>query len=818
MPRIRVNGQWQRPDADADTPLLWVLRDHLQLKGTKFGCGVGICGICTVLADGQPLHSCVVPLADAAGRDITTIEGLARSGHPLLSAWLDEQVPQCGYCQPGQIMTAAALLTRHPRPDAGQIAEAMTGVLCRCGTYQRIGRGVAKATRLTAAEVRPLAAAAAVDDACVTLDDWIRIGNDGTVTVQINHAEMGQGVTTALAALIAEELEVDLSRVRTEFAPAEPRYRNPLFDEQTTGGSTSVRGEWERLSRAGARTRIRLIKAAATQWRARQRDCVAEHGTVLHRPTGRRLDYGALAPAAAAIAAPHRVRLKNPHEYRLLGQPLPRLELPDMTAGRAVYGIDVDLPGCRAASVVRCPVFGGSLRGYDAAAALEVPGVERVLAIASGVAVVARDSWSALRGREALQVDWDPGPNARLDNDALEQQLEAALDAGGEIHQHRGRPVELLSGAERVVQADYDTAPLAHAALEPMNCTAWLTVDGCEVWVGTQSQEGARHTAAAVSGLPLRKVRVHSQYLGGAFGGRLESDVVADAVELARATGWPVQVLWTRADDMQHDHYRPPFRARLRALLDDDGWPLAWWQRGAGAEVVGEAWAKCAYEIPHLHTEFVPVDTPLPAGAWRSVGAGQDAFAVESFIDELAHAAGRDPFEFRRALLGDAPHHRTVLEYAAEKAGWGTPAPAGRFRGIAAYRSFGSYAAEVAEVSVDAGMITVHRVVCAVDCGRIVNPDTVRAQMEGGIAFGLSAALKEAVVVVDGRVQQGTYQDYPILTFAEMPEVEVHIIRSDGPPGGAGEPGVPPIAPAVANAVAAATGVRLRRLPLRLPA
>ncbi|MEJ2345768.1 MAG: molybdopterin-dependent oxidoreductase [Gammaproteobacteria bacterium] len=818
MPRIRVNGQWQHPDADADTPLLWVLRDHLQLKGPKFGCGVGICGICTVLADGEPLHSCMVSLGEAAGRDITTIEGLARSGHPLLSAWLAEQVPQCGYCQPGQIITAAALLARHPHPDAEQIAEAMNGVLCRCGTYQRVRRGVARATQLTAAQARPLAEAAGVDDAGVTLDDWIRIGNDGTVTVQINHAEMGQGVTTALAALIAEELEVDLSQVRTEFAPAERRYRNPVFDEQTTGGSTSVRGEWERLSRAGARVRVRLIKAAARQWRARQRDCVAEHGTVLHRPTGRRLAYGALAPSAAAIAAPQRVRLKGPHEYRLLGRPLPRLELPDMTAGRAVYGIDVALPGCRVASVLRCPVFGGSLRRYDAAAARAVPGVERVLAITGGVAVVARDTWSALRGREALQVDWDPGPAPRLDNAVLEQLLEAGLNTAGEVRRHRGRPAQLLKGAEQVIEADYNTAPLAHAALEPMNCTARLTADGCEVWVGTQSQEGARNTAAAVSGLPLRKVRVHSQYLGGAFGGRLESDAVADAVELAQATGWPVQVLWTRADDMQHDHYRPPFRARLRGLLDRDGWPLAWWQRGAGAGVAGEAWAQCPYEIPHLHTEFVAVDTPLPAGAWRSVGAGQDAFAVESFIDELARAAGRDPFEYRRALLGDAPYHRAVLESAAEKAGWGTPAPAGHYRGIAAYRSFGSYAAEVAEVSVHAGVINVHRVVCAVDCGRIVNPDTVRAQMEGGIAFGLSAALKEAVVVENGRVPQGTYQDYPILTFAEMPEVEVHIIRSDGPPGGAGEPGVPPIAPAVANAVAAATGIRLRGLPLRLPA
>jgi isoquinoline 1-oxidoreductase beta subunit len=487
-----------------------------------------------------------------------------------------------------------------------------------------------------------------------------------------------------------------------------------------------------------------------------------------------------------------------------------------MVAGRTVYGLDVSLPGMRVASIERCPVVGGRVAGLDAATALAVPGVERVVTVTSGVAVVARDAWASLRGREALRVGWDYGPNVDLDNAVIDARLADALEQAGDVREHEGNIARAFSETTRVVEADYATAPLAHATLEPMNCTARVADGGCDVWVGTQSQEGARKSAARVSGLSLSRVQVHSQYLGGGFGRRLESDVVAEAVELAMAVGSPVQVLWTRADDFQHDYYRPAHMARLRAALDADGWPLAWFQRSAGPAVAGEAHAELPYAVPKLRTEFVEVDSPLPAGAWRSVGAGQNAFAVESFVDELAHAAGRDAFEYRRALLREAPRHRGVLELAAEAAGWGDPAPAGRHRGIAVYRSFGSYVAEVAEVSVDGSEVRVHRVVCAIDCGRVVNPDTIRAQIEGGVAFGLSAALMEAVVIEQGRVTQATFQDYPILTLAEMPDVEVHIVASDEAPGGVGEPGVPPIAPAVANAVAAATGIRLRALPLRV--
>ena len=814
--QLQINGETRSVDTPPETPLLWVLRDHLGLKGTKFGCGVGVCGICTVLADGEALHACMAPAGELRGRHITTIEGLAAMGHPVLSAWIAEQVPQCGYCQPGQIMTAAALLERHPRPDDGQITEALDGVLCRCGTYQRIRRGVHRAAALAPGEVNPLPAPPPAAGG-VNLDQWIRIDADGGVTVQINHAEMGQGVSSALAALVAEELEVDLARVRTEFAPARPRYRNPLFDEQTTGGSTSVRGEWEPLSRAGAGARMRLVTAAARRWRVPEDECAARDGAVIHRPTDRRLGYAEVAAAAAAIAPPRHLRLKSPEECRLLGRPFPRLDLPAMAGGRAVYGLDVSLPDLRVATVVRCPVPGGRLRSHDAKDALAVPGVEAVVPVARGVAVVAADTWAALQGRAVLTVDWDEGPDSRLDNAALTARVDAALAEHGAMQQRAGRAASVLARAPHVLEAHYTTAPLAHATLEPMNCNARVSDEGCEVWLGTQSPEGARTTAARVSGLPLGKVQVHSQYLGGGFGRRAESDMVAEAVELARGTGWPVQVIWTRADDFQHDYYRPLYRARLRATLDADGWPGVWWQRAASAPVAGEGHGELPYRVPDLEREFVAVEPALPAGAWRSVGAGQDAFAVESFVDELAVAAGRDPFQYRRALLAGAPRHRAVLELAAERAGWGAPRPPDRHQGIAVYACFGSYVAEVAEVSVADGRITVHRMVCAIDCGRTVNPDTVRAQIEGGVANGLSAALIEAVTVEGGRVRHSTFQDYPILTLAGMPTVDVHIVPSEAPPGGVGEPGVPPVAPAVANAVAAATGIRLRDLPLRLP-
>ncbi|MGN2390975.1 molybdopterin cofactor-binding domain-containing protein [Pelomicrobium sp. G1] len=817
MIELAVNGERRSLTLDSRTPLLWALRDALGLKGTKYGCGVGVCGICVVWLDGAPAKACQVPLAEAAGRAVTTLEGLG-SEHPVVRAWIAEQVPQCGYCQGGQIMTAAALLARDPRPSPQEAAAALDEVLCRCGTYHRIRRAFARAAQgdlPPAPGMTPPPAPPGTRH--FALNDFVRLGTDGTFTVVVNHSEMGQGALTGLALLVAEELGVAPSALRTEFAPAEARYKNPMWNVQLTGGSSSIRGEWERLRRAGAEAREKLLAAAAKRWRVNARECRLYDDGITHEPTGRSLPLGELAEAAAQERPPARIRLKPPSAFRFIGRPAPRLDIPDMVAGRTVYGIDVEVPGRLVAVVARPPEFGGRLKRVDPSRALAVPGVVRVLEIGNGVAVVAETFLQALQGREALDIEWAPGPHGALSNDGIEAALEEALARPGKVVLARGRPKRVLTRAERVLEAIYATPYLAHGTLEPMNCTAHVHGDGCDVWVGTQSQEDAQKAAAQAAGLPRSRVRVHTAFLGGGFGRRLETDFVAEAVELSKAMGTPVQVLWTRADDLRHDAYRPAHRARLQAALDRKGWPEALFVRVAGPELALDM-VEVPYAIPHYREEHAEVASPVPTGAWRAVGASQNGFVVEGFIDELAHAGGHDPFEFRRTLLASHPRHRAVLERAAALAGWGTPLPPGRGRGIATYASFGAWVALVAEAAVnEAGKIQVERVTSVIDCGLAVNPDSVLAQVEGGIAMGLSATLKEEVRIEGGRVTQATFRDYPILTFSEMPELEVEIAESREPPGGVGEPAVPVVAPAVANAVFAATGLRLRRLPLRLP-
>lgn len=813
MIEIKVNGKKRTISADLDKPLLWVLRDELGLKGTKYGCGVGICGICTVLLDGEPNHACMVPLGRVGGRAVTTIEGLPPD-HAVLRAWIAQQVPQCGYCQSGWILAAAALLHKHPHPRDKEIDAALNGIYCRCGTYPRI-RAAVHAAAAGDLPPAPIPGPGEVPREVFEFDKWIAIAADGTIVLTINHSEMGQGALTGLVMLAAEELEVDPGCVRTVFAPAEAVYKNPMWGEQFTGGSSSIRGEWEPFRLRAAAVRERLVAAAARRWQVKAAECRAESGEVAHLPSGRRAAYGELARAALEETAPRSIPLKPVETFRLIGKPLPRREIPDMVTGRTCYGIDVARPGMRVAVVARCPVFGGRVKRFDPSAAIAVPGVREVVAIESGVAVAADDFWSAWRGREALAVEWDEGPHARHDNGSLYAEIEAALSRDGKVTRRQGHVRHALKNAARVLEAVYRTPYLAHATLEPMNCVAEVRAEGCDIWVGTQSQVDTQKVAARLTGLPRRKVRVHTQFLGGGFGRRLETDFVAEAVELAKTLGVPVQVIWTRADDLQHDKYRPAGAARLEAGLDEEGWPIAWRMRLAGSELVLEG-VDMPYAIPNIREEQIEVPSPVPTGAWRSVGAGQNAFAIESFVDELAHAAGRDPFEYRRALLKDAPRMRAVLEQAAAHAGWGRPLPPGRGRGMAIYRSFGSIVAQVAEVACADNRVKVERVVCVIDCGVAVHPDAVRAQLEGAIVQGLSAALHEEVRIEGGRVTQSSFQDYPILTLAETPGIEVHIVKSTEPPGGVGEPGVPPIAPAVANAVFAATGKRLRRLPLRL--
>lgn len=817
MVTLDVNGQKVPVRGPLDSPLLWVLREELGLKGTKYGCGIGVCGSCTVHVDGEACHACVTTLAEVAGKKILTIEGIAQRPNHLISAWIAEQASQCGYCQPGQIMTAAALLARNPAPTDAEIDAAMSKVLCRCGAYQRIRRAIRSAQR-NKVEAVPQAterASRAVKEA--VFNRWIRIATDGMVTLIIDRSEMGQGASTGLAMLAAEELGVDLAQMRTEFAPAHPDYVNPLLGEQATGGSTSIRAAWEPLREAAAETRERLVAAAAAAWDVKKSECRVERGAVIHVASGRPIGFGELAERAVARAAARKVRLKQPDTFQIIGTSQPRLDLPDHVSGCTIFGSDVSIPEALIAVVARPPVFGSRLKTVNDGRARAIEGVRGIVKLETGVAVVAESVWSALNGREALDVTWDEGPLAELGTAEISRRFVHAASRRGRIERDDGDLDAALGKAKTVIEAVYETPYLAHATMEPMNCTARLGPDGCDVWAPTQAQTEAQRVAAEAAGLPIDRVRIHTTLLGGGFGRRLDADFVDEAVRIAKAVGRPVQVLWTRDDDMRHDHYRPANYTRLRAGFDRSGTLAAWFQRIVGPPLAQDG-VDLPYAIPNIREEHVEVDPGIPTGPWRSVGASQNAFVIESFIDELAYAVKSDPFAFREKLLRKAPRHRAVLELAAEKAGWSTPLPPGQHRGIAVYHSFGSYVAQVAEVSVSpSGAIKVHRVVCAIDCGIAVNPDLVASQMEGAIAFGLSAALKGEITIDHGRIMQANFKDYPILTCLEMPDVEVHIAPRQDEPGGVGEPGVPPIAPAVANAVFAATGQRFRRLPLRLP-
>jgi len=644
---------------------------------------------------------------------------------------------------------------------------------------------------------------------------WVQIGSDGRVLIRVPSSEMGQGVMTALPMLVAEELDAAWESVSAEHAPVHPAFTNPLMGTQATGGSSSVRGFWNLAREVGAAGRELLLRAAAETWGVDRQSCHTEPGLVVHAASGRRLTYGQLAAKAATLPVPDEVVLKDPGQYRIIGRPMRRLDTPAKVDGSAVYGIDVWLEGLKTAVVARCPVFGGSPKRFDASDALKVPGVLRVLPISSGVAVVANGFWPALKGRERLKIEWSEGPNARLSSAEISRRLAEAADKGKPAAR-RGDIETVLRSASRRIEAVYEVPYLAHATMEPMNCTARIGRDGCDVWVPTQSPGWTRSTAARISGLPAERVRVHTTFLGGGFGRRAATDFVIEAVELARATGWPVKLIWTREDDMRHDLYRPATYNRLAGALDDQGSPIAWRHRIAGSNAQGAA--NLPYAIPNLEVTYAALNTGVPTGAWRSVGSSQNAYISECFLDELARAGGRDPFELRRLLLWDRPRHLGVLELAAERAGWARTPPPGRHRGIALAASFGSFVAQVAEVSVERWRVRVHKVVCAIDCGMIVNPDTITAQMESGIVFGLTAALKGEIRIAGGSAVEGNFDAYPLLTMAEMPEVEVHIVPSTEPPGGVGEPGTPPIAPAVANAVLAATGHPVRRLPIRIHA
>lgn len=879
---LTVNGEPYAVEGSADTPLLWVLRDTLGLTGTKYSCGKGVCGACTVHVDGQARRSCTMPLSAAAGKEIITIEGLASGSlHPVQQAWIEERVPQCGYCQPGQIMMAAALLADNPKPTDAQINERMSGALCRCGTYQRIRRAIHRAaegatagngaggvthygtllaqekaadrstsallpvmgalalstagakakvsrrgflqiaaaagtglvigiylpgcrgestptpgqalpatatptptaaTTTAGGTMEPSAPPTAVPTATVepTItpnpearlepDLYLRLDGTGAITLITPKSELGQGVHTALAMTVAEELMVDWTAINHEMAPV-----NPAFGKLSTSGSSSMVDCYGRLRKAAAQARTLLIQAASQTWEVDEDSCYAQAGLVIHEPSGRQLAYADLVETAAALPPVWNVTYVDPEKYTVVGQPLGRLDNPQIVGGSAIFGLDVQVPNMLYAVVARCPVAGGSAVSYDAAPAEAVEGVRQIVPIESGIAVVANNTWSALLGREALGITWDEGENAGLSNDMIRQELTARFNTSAGTDQ---------SGS---ITAYYEIPHQAHAAMEPMNCAADVRADRAEIWAPTQNPESAFAAVVSLTGLPREAVTVHVPLVGGGFGRRLDVDYVEEAVEISATVGAPIKLIWTREDDIQRSRYHPYSYTLASAKTDRP-------------------------QRPALRSE---TSSRLPSAAWRSVWNFDEAFARECALDELAAELGRDPYELRLEIeRGPA---LATLELAATKAGWGSPLPDGWGRGIAYHSTWNATpTAMVVELSVSQdGFVQVHRVVCAINCGLVINPDMVAAQMEGGVAWGLTAALKGGLTLEDGRVQQSNYDDHPIIRMEEMPVVEVHFVPSSAPPSGVGEMGVPPIAPAMLNALFNATGKRIRHLPLR---
>ncbi|MFN5486291.1 MAG: molybdopterin cofactor-binding domain-containing protein [Bradyrhizobium sp.] len=662
---------------------------------------------------------------------------------------------------------------------------------------------------------------------------FVRLGGDGKVVLTMPYVEMGQGTYTSIPMLIAEELEIGLNQVQLEHAPPSDKlYANPLLGVQATGNSNAMRGAWQPMRKAGATAKAMLVAAAAKRWNVEPATCRAENGEVHHAASGRKLGYGELAADAAQMPVPENVTLKSPAEFKLIGTAAKRLDTPSKVNGTAVYGIDARPPGVKVATLAQSPVFGGRVKRVDDAAAKAVNGVRQIVTLDDAVAVVADHMGAAKKGLAALTIEWDEGPHAKLATADIARELEAATTKPGAVAQNIGDADNALAGAATKVEATYQLPFLAHATMEPMNCTVHVRPDGCEIWVGNQALSRVQAVTAKLLNLPPEKVVVHNHLLGGGFGRRLEVDGVIRAVQIARQVDAPLKLVWTREEDIQHDMYRPYWCDRISVGLDASGKPIAWNNRFAGSSVIAR-WAPPAfrngldpdttegaidlvYDIPNFHVEYVRVEPPgIPTAFWRSVGPSHNVFVTESMIDEMAAAAKQDPVEYRKALLGKSPRAKAALELAAAKAGWGGKLPAGRGRGVSLQFVFGSYLALIAEVEVAKdGSVRVHRVVCAMDCGTVVNPDTVQAQLQSGINFGVTAALYGEITLKDGRVEQTNFDSYQMLRIDQAPAIEVHIVPSTEPPGGMGETGTSGIVPAISNAIFAATGKRLRKMPV----
>jgi isoquinoline 1-oxidoreductase beta subunit len=661
---------------------------------------------------------------------------------------------------------------------------------------------------------------------------FIRIDADGRTTLVMPQVEMGQGVYTSIAMILAEELDADMAHVALAHAPPDDKlYGNPMFGIQATGNSNSIRAWWMPLRKAAAGARAMLVQAASAQWQVEPASCTTSNSTVLHQSSGRRLGYGELIEAARGQTPPNDVPLKQPKDFVYIGKPLKRLDTPDKVNGKAVYGIDAMLPGMKFATVAACPVFGGKVGKVDDAAARNVQGVQKIVVLDDMVAVVGDHMWAAKKGLDALKIDWDEGPHAGISSEDVWRDLRAASEKDGVVAKTTGDVNKALTAGERI-EASYELPLLAHATMEPINCTVHLKPDSCEIWTGTQVMTRVQSEVAKTAGLSPDKVIVNNHLLGGGFGRKLEPDMAVAAVRIAKQVDAPLKVVWTREQDIQHDVYRPAYRDTIAATLSSDGKVSAWKYKVAGSSVMARWFppafqngididaVDCAvdmpYDIPNFEVAYVRAEPlSVPTGFWRGVGPNNNVFAIECFMDELARKAGRDPVEFRRAMLGKNPRIRAVLDLAAEKSGWGQPLPARVGRGVCVQPAFASFIATVVEAEVDdMGEVHLRRVTSVVDTGIAVNPDTVMAQIEGGLVFSLTAALYGEITIAKGRVQQSNFNDYRMLRIDQMPKIEVHVVKSGEAPGGIGEAGVVAGAPALRNAIYAATGVALRRLPI----
>jgi isoquinoline 1-oxidoreductase subunit beta len=660
---------------------------------------------------------------------------------------------------------------------------------------------------------------------------FIRIDQTGHTVLIMPQVEMGQGTYTSISAVLAEELDADWSKVEVQHAPPNDKlYANPTFGLQVTGNSNSIRAWWTPLRKAGATARAMLVQAAAAEWQVEPASCTASKGEVTHAASARKLGYGALAQAAQSQTPPKDAPVKDPRDFVYIGQPLKRLDTPDKVNGKAIYGIDAILPDMKIATVAACPVFGGKVGKVDDSAATKVPGVRKVVVLDDMVAVIGDHMWAAKKGLEALKIEWNEGANAGIGTRDIWQDLRAASEKDGAVAKSVGDIAKGLASGDKF-EASYELPFLAHASMEPINATVHVTKDSCEIWTGTQIMTRVQSEAAKAAGLPVDKVTVNNHLLGGGFGRKLEPDMVIAAVKIAKQVDYPVKVIWTREEDIQHDVYRPIYRDQVTATLVD-GKVAAWKYKVAGSAIMArwlppafqkgididaiDAAVDAPYDFPNFHVEYVHAEPPaVPTGFWRGVGPNNNVFAIECAMDELARKAGKDPVEFRRSMLTKNPRMRAVLDLAAEKAGWGQPLPARAGRGVCVQPSFASFIATVVEAEIDdIGEIILRRVTSVVDTGIAVNPDTVKAQIEGGLIFGLTAALYGEITIDKGRVQQSNFHDYRMLRINETPRIEVHVVKSGEAPGGIGEAGVNAGPPALRNAIYAATGVALRRLPI----